>query len=94
MLLARCADPATRVFVQSTLFTSRDFKPSINERVTELNSKLQDLCSDTLQLCKFIDLNKIMSPDGSLTMTPDGLHLSPEGYQAWRDEIAPYVRHN
>jgi lysophospholipase L1-like esterase len=44
--------------------------------------------------CEFIDLNaKFRDPDGRLPdeLTPDGIHLSPAGYQRWI-ELLPLAK--
>jgi lysophospholipase L1-like esterase len=78
------------VFVQSTLCTS---DPYLNPRVLELNTELRTFCDGNRPRCEFIDVSSSICPDNHLddSMTVDGLHLNPLGYQQWRNAIAQYV---
>jgi lysophospholipase L1-like esterase len=81
-----------QVFVESTLCTSvRD----LNMRVSELNAQLRTFCTNNPQRCEFIEVIDAVCPhDQSLadsSLTADGLHLSPLGYERWRNAIAQYV---
>src|SRR2546430_563182 len=68
---------------------------SYDMRAPELNAKLRTFCTMNPQRCEFIEViaavcSHAQSPvDSSLTV--DGLHLSPLGYERWRNAIAQYV---
>ena len=80
------------VFVQSALCTSAT---DLNMRVSELNAELRMFCTMTPERCEFIEVIDAVCPpnqspvDSSLTV--DGLHLGPSGYERWRNSIARYV---
>jgi GDSL-like Lipase/Acylhydrolase family len=83
---------SAHVFVQSTLCTSRDIY--VNPRVLELNAKLSIFCGVNPSQCDFIGIASSICANDQLddSMTVDGVHLSPLGYERWRDAIAQYVR--
>jgi lysophospholipase L1-like esterase len=64
-------------------------------RVSELNAQMRTLCTANPQQCEFIEVIDAICPhDQSLadsSFTADGLHLSPLGYEGWRDAIAQHV---
>jgi lysophospholipase L1-like esterase len=81
-----------QVFVESTLCTSdRD----VNMRVSELNAQLRTFCTANPQRCEFIEVIDAICPhDQSLadsSFAADGLHLSPLGYERWKNAIAQHV---
>src|SRR5262245_8027341 len=81
-----------QVFVESTLCTSdRD----VNMRVSELNAQLRTFCTANRQRCEFIEVTDAVCPhDKSLadsSFVADGLHLSPLGYERWKNAIAQHV---
>jgi lysophospholipase L1-like esterase len=79
------------VFVQSTLCMSDD--AYVNSRVLELNAELRTFCDANPSRCEFIEIAGSICAKGQLDsrMTVDGVHLSPLGYQRWRDAIAQYM---
>jgi lysophospholipase L1-like esterase len=79
------------VYVQSTLCTS---DRELNIRVTELNAELRAACTAEPARCEFIDVIDAFCPHDQLeesSLTVDGLHLSPSGYERWKNAIAPYI---
>jgi lysophospholipase L1-like esterase len=81
-----------QVFVESTLCTSvRD----LNVRVSELNAQLRTFCTTNPQRCEFIEVIDAVCPHNQSladsSFTADGLHLSPLGYERWRNAIAQHV---
>jgi lysophospholipase L1-like esterase len=64
-------------------------------RVSELNAQLRTFCTANPQRCEFIEVIDTVCPhDQSLadsSFTADGLHLSPLGYERWRNAIAQHV---
>jgi lysophospholipase L1-like esterase len=81
-----------QVLVESTLCTSAS---DLNMRVSELNAQLRTFCTANPQRCEFIEVIDTVCPhDQSLadsSFTADGLHLSPLGYERWRNAIAQHV---
>jgi lysophospholipase L1-like esterase len=80
--------------IQSTLFVSamdENWKEK-NEKVNELNRMLMDyaIANDIT----FIDINKELSRNGALdsSYTYDGLHLTGNGYEKWRDSVLPKLQ--
>jgi lysophospholipase L1-like esterase len=82
-----------QVFVESTLCTSAT---DLNMRVSELNAELRMFCTMKPERCEFIQvIDTVCPPDQSpvdSSLTVDGVHLSPLGYERWRNAIAQYVR--
>lgn len=73
------------VVVQSTLHVFGD--TWINQQVEKLNKLLQDIA--VKNNCMFLDLNKRLSMDGQLKQefSNDGVHLKPEAYIPWAEEV-------
>jgi lysophospholipase L1-like esterase len=91
-LVGALGGDGAQVFVESTLCTSaRD----LNMRVSELNAQLRTFCTANPQRCEFIDIIDAVCPyDQPLadsSFTADGLHLSPLGYERWRNAISQQV---
>jgi lysophospholipase L1-like esterase len=82
-----------RPIVESTLCTSAT---DLNLRVSELNAQLRMFCTMKPERCEFIQvIDTVCPPDQSpvdSSLTVDGVHLSPLGYERWRKAIAQYVR--
>lgn len=81
------ASPGTEIFVQSVLPRARRDRA----RVASLNRRLR---SAVVGAAVWIDLHPhFVDDDGSIrdTYSDDDLHLRDEGYEAWRDVIAPFV---
>ncbi|MGJ0494957.1 GDSL-type esterase/lipase family protein [Aliarcobacter cryaerophilus] len=77
--------------VQSTIFVNDTVNSDINLKVKQLNILLKNY-SKTKNII-FIDLNKVLSPNGFLDSqyTNDRLHLNGNGYQLWADTIKKYL---
>ena len=82
-----------RSVVQSTLFVSSVIFKSgeINRQVEELNSRLKEFTENNQ--IYFIDLNATLCPGNGLSSeyTVDGIHLSLQGYRAWKEVLIPYL---
>lgn len=83
--------PKTKVFVQSILpVTDRDNIK--NEYIQEINSSLKQLADSNN--CTYINLyDFFVDKENNLRqeLTIDGVHLSANGYEIWRDLIKDYV---
>jgi hypothetical protein len=78
------------VLVQSTLNVKKNVTQR-NLQVNELNRGLRTYCRD--HGIRFIDLNRILAPDGFLLdkYSNDVVHLMGEGYAKWKDAIVPFL---
>ena len=86
MLVEALGRDGATVFVQSNLCTADS---TLNMRAAELNAEMRMLCG--AGTCEFVEVNDAICPLND-TMTKDGLHLSPMGYERWRNAISQYVR--
>jgi lysophospholipase L1-like esterase len=91
-LVEALGSDGAQVFVESTLCTSdRD----VNMRVSELNAQLRTFCTANPQRCEFIEVIDAVCPHDQLladsSFAADGLHLSPLGYERWKNAIAQHV---
>lgn len=83
-ILDRLVASGTEVIVQSTLPTEPPY--SLSEKVGELNTKLQAACRSSTR-CLFLDLDRIFTPGSTI----DGVHLRPNTYKKWADELKPII---
>lgn len=88
-IVAQLLAANTEVFIQSTLLTRDD---SSNDLINALNLKLKAFGASTENV-RYIDLNIHLATAGVLDAkyTYDGIHLNGEGYEVWRDAIAPLL---
>ena len=96
----RKVHPRSQIFVQSILphggeestWEGREQLLKIaNDRIQQLNQKLQTIATN--QNVKYLDLYSLFTNEqGNLNsqFTTDGLHLSPQGYVAWRTALQIY----
>jgi lysophospholipase L1-like esterase len=73
-----------------------DYSPNaeVRQRVKDVNAKLARLDGFDGKVV-FRDIGPLfLEPDGSIlpAVSPDGLHLTPEGYRRWASVLAPLVR--
>lgn len=83
----RAAD--ARVYLTLVLPVTQGYARKINAKVAELNDALLHLKGVDI-----IDMrDKVATADGYLReeLSIDGIHLSPDGYRIWRDEVLPLV---
>jgi lysophospholipase L1-like esterase len=83
-VLNRLATSGTTIIVQSTLPTESPY--SLNPKVAELNSKIEMTCSSNRN-CQFLNLGHIITPGSTI----DGIHLRPNTYKAWANELKPIL---
>jgi lysophospholipase L1-like esterase len=79
--------PDLRVHIQS-LMPTRDNYAKHNANINDVNKRLQKLAKEFGY--DYVDLHSKMTDDkGELKkeLTPEGLHLKPEGYRVWKAEI-------
>jgi lysophospholipase L1-like esterase len=68
-------------------------KKGMNGSITELNAAITGVLAEHPKT-RTIDIRPLMrGSDGYLReeLSYDGLHLSPKGYEVWRDAIAPQI---
>jgi lysophospholipase L1-like esterase len=80
--------------IQSILFVSPRWKQheKKNLEVAQLNDLLRAF-SDWERL-EYLDLNAVLSREGVLQeeFTTDGVHLTPQGYELWRNALEPVLK--
>jgi lysophospholipase L1-like esterase len=85
--------PQTKIILLGTFPKDRISDSPDRLKIQQLNSlmaALDDGCG-----VRFFDLtSKFLGADGSLSpdVSPDGVHLSPMGYQIWADALTPIIR--
>lgn len=83
----RDREPALKIYVQSVLPTRGGFAKH-KQNVLDVNRRIKVL-ADEFQ-CEYVDLHTRMADDnGDLKaeFTGDGLHLTEQAYQAWREVV-------
>ena len=90
-ILDRCRSesPETEVIVQSILPAATE----LGERIEAVNGRLERLADECgAAFVSFRDA--FAGPDGAMPdeLSPDGIHLTGEGYRRWREVHAPHVR--
>ncbi len=87
------AFPAAKLIVHGVFPCDASAQAEIRGRVAALNAELRKLDGGDGRVL-FRDVGaRFLEPDGSISpaVMPDGLHLSPEGYRRWAEELAPLV---
>ena len=90
----RAAFPEAKIVLHGIFPCDYSPKAEVRQRVKAVNSLLARL--DGLDgKVVFRDIGPIfLEPDGSIlpAVSPDGLHLTPEGYRRWASVLAPLAR--
>jgi len=89
--------PNTKIYVQSILPVNNFYKmfaghTNKGEQIKQVNEKLKEKSSKYSYT--FIDLHsKFCNKEGTLRteLSNDGLHLTGEGYQLWKEILVPYL---
>ncbi|MCO7630558.1 GDSL-type esterase/lipase family protein [Pseudomonas guariconensis] len=91
-VVERLSGKGRKIFIQSTLYTSRQTRLHHNKYVVEINEAMRSYCESSGK-CEYIDLNEWMSSGGMIkpSNTGDGIHLTGEGYKEWAKALAPYI---
>ncbi|WP_339428739.1 GDSL-type esterase/lipase family protein [Pseudomonas taetrolens] len=91
-IIERLSTPNQKIYIQSTLYTSRKSRLANNDLITIINTQMSSYCQ-TSEKCEYIDLNKTMSSNKKINKqnTGDGIHLTGNGYITWSKAIAPYI---
>jgi lysophospholipase L1-like esterase len=93
VLLALCRQKAPDAVVILMSITPRNDHRDLLPVIRKINERLARL-ADGKQV-RYLNLNdKLADGEGTLRagMSPDGLHLSTKGYQAWADALKPIFR--
>jgi lysophospholipase L1-like esterase len=90
----RLESNSTRTFVSYVLPVAAGHgKRRMNEEISALNVAISDLVAGRSHVTT-IDLRPLLrDANGNLgeEFSYDGLHLSPRGYEVWRDAVAPII---
>ena len=86
--------PDTAIYVQSVLPVSAEREKMLhrhNATIQALNSEIKELSK--VRGMTYIDLFPYFLQGDAMNplYSPDGLHLSEEGYRLWWECIAPYI---
>jgi lysophospholipase L1-like esterase len=89
-ILDRCRteSPGTEVITQSILPAADE----LGERIVRVNARIEALAEEFG--VTFVPLgDAFVGPDGAMApeLSPDGLHLTGEGYRRWQQILAPFV---
>jgi lysophospholipase L1-like esterase len=86
------AQGVEEVVLQATIFPGKNHGADLSRKVERLNKGLAQLAAE--QGMEFIDLNKVLAPDGSLKtdFTMDGIHLNGKAYKVWAEQLAPMMK--
>src|SRR5690606_26027306 len=78
--------PGSRLLLQSILPRGAEFAPAIRDANIHLRQFSATVRAQDLDLWpRFADADGALKPE----LTSDGLHLSPQGYDAWLEELLP-----
>lgn len=90
----KLAVPTAKIYLQSILPVNPSMKAgkSFNkEKIARCNELVRKIAEE--KGCVYIDLYKLYAVDGIMPkeLTRDGVHLYPEAYDRWAEEIRKYV---
>jgi lysophospholipase L1-like esterase len=92
-IVGALAQKQIRVVLHNVLYAGPNYRAGLNDKVSELNRSLSDLCASPSVSC--LDLNRLLSDGEALSPSfslLDGLHLNSAGYLAWKSEISAILR--
>ena len=90
----KLAVPTAKIYLQSILPVNPSMKAGkvfSKEKIARCNELVQKIAEE--KGCVYIDLYKLYAVDGIMPkeLTRDGVHLYPEAYDRWAEEIKKYV---
>lgn len=90
----KLAVPTAKIYLQSILPVNPSMKAGkvfSKEKIARCNELVQKIAEE--KGCVYIDLYKLYAVDGIMPkeLTRDGVHLYPEAYDRWAEEIRKYV---
>jgi lysophospholipase L1-like esterase len=89
----RIAVPGARIYLQSILPVNHSMKkggPS-SKKIKVVNEIIAEIAAQSN--CVYVDLWSLYEVDGEMPeeLTRDGVHLYPEAYERWMEEIRKYI---
>ena len=84
--------PGIEIYIESVLPLSRERCGRVtDDGIISFNSKLERLAES--EGCTYVDIHRHYYRDGFMDpdLTGDGIHLNPDAYGLWIDEIAPLI---
>ncbi len=84
--------PHTKILLLGTFPKGRAPGTADRRYIQELNSRIAQLAEDPR--VRFLDIGiRFLDPEGNLSpeISPDGVHLTPLGYQRWAQALRPVV---
>ena len=86
--------PDTEIFVLSVLPVNEEMgaEACSNDVIDEFNEKIKVLAQN--YGCTYVDINSLYKDDNGAMdkeLTKDGVHLYPEAYDRWAEQIRPYI---
>jgi lysophospholipase L1-like esterase len=80
--------PSTKIYVHS-VFPVSGYYLKHKPQILEYNSKVETFCKQSK--ITYMDMWDVMSEDGELKYSKDGVHLTDEGYRVWRSVLYKYL---
>lgn len=85
--------PEADIYIQSVLpiSSSKELSVCHNSTIVKFNSTLEQLASE--KGVSYVDLFSLYEVNGEMNpeLTKDGVHIYPEAYSLWAEEIAKYI---
>ena len=89
----KSAVPQAEIYLQSVLPVNHSMRKGIasSEKIIESNAIIAKIAARSN--CVYVDLWSLYEKDGEMPkeLTRDGVHLFPEAYDRWADEIKKYI---
>ena len=90
----KSAVPEAEIYLQSILPVNHSMKKSMvnnGDKIQKANELIAKIASRSN--CTYVDLFSLYAKDGEMPkeLTRDGVHLFPEAYERWMEEIRPYI---
>jgi lysophospholipase L1-like esterase len=88
LIVGALAREHIRIILQNIIYAVPRYQLGLNDKVSELNRSLSDLCSAPGVSC--LDLNRVLADDDALSpsFSSDGLHLNTACYLVWKEEVS------
>jgi lysophospholipase L1-like esterase len=90
-IVGALAQEQIRIILQNVPYAAPRYRRGLNDKVSELNRSLADLCNVPGVSC--LDLNRLLADGGALSASFawDDLHLNAAGYLVWKKEISAFL---
>lgn len=87
------AAPEAKIYLQSILPVNHSMRKGVAsaEKIKKANEKIAEIAARSN--CVYVDLWSLYEKDGEMPkeLTRDGVHLFPEAYGRWMEEIRKYI---